>query len=511
MTKITSALSPEYYGARGCDAEIAHLPIRCYNGVVSGVRDSGHYPFGVFAPSNRIAHRFDGMPEFVDTSHVVLDAGRMCFMLEVDGQYYGSWGSTANKGDLSPWYDSSGRPTEEDIFVRGAVSDVEWNVNGRARTDRLFHDLSGKTTCVATPDGLHDIRAMLPNDYAAIMACLNANGGSMRLASGKTYYCELPKDDAKAFRNFDGFDIDGNGATIILARADKGSVPNGKGGTGNWTWLPMKNCSNGKVHDLTIIAIQDVDSGAPSGHWAFGSLSSGLTAFQLNEGCHDITFERINTHNVNGPLSFRYGRGYAVKDCEFRGMTQMSSSMVNTRFLRCVFEQAPYVGDGTHIVYGMGGENNILFEDCIFRTTSPFTSVMLTHHGSVSGKVPKGIMYLRCTMEGTRIFQGSALAKGDQTQIFCECKLRQTYSTYLYTSGDNNAWGVSSALGIGSGTNVIMERCHIRTASKLLSYDGRPEPLLSVTQCQITGGSSLADLVAGFKGKLTEELNTYSL
>ena len=500
-------LCPDYYGAKGDGLPLYDWPIRCFNGFVEAEEIGDWLIDGnVFAPSERIKLWFDNLPELITTDNVFFNRLTNHFVLLYEGKYYSAFGKTADARGygLTPRMDVNGLD-ESHLWYNASGGYVDYMDGGEPREDVVFSDLTDRRSYVWVDGSLTDIDNLMTDDYTSIMACLVANHGSMRLRPNACYYMKIRKqmgdNSTNPLYGVDGFTIDGNGSTIFARRSDAGNIPDGKGGVKNMDVFRFSNARNGKVQNIHIKALRDRDNGAPSGHKRFSTSDSGLVAFSIisnkdkGRWSCNLTFNDIDCRGMYEDFDIRSGSDFCIKNWRSVDVCQNFAVCKHLIVVLADVTQAPFVGTGMHLNYF--GVRNCWTFNSTFRQGGPFTSVMLTHHASTQAD---GIHYIGCTFEANRIAQGTNL----QHQTYDNCIFRQVWLGIM----TDEKFGKSSALIVGTKTNLIFDSCLFEVDGERLISTAAEDLLLSFKNCAIIGKNvENITMITGFTGKLTAESN----
>lgn len=505
---VRDPLCPEYYGAKGDGLPLYDWPVRCFSGFVDVPEESFERAnVNVFAPGESFVNTFKNLPGLISSTSVYFNRATHHFVLSWEGKFYSCWGKKKrlNGYGLSPKLGEKGLLDESDLFDRCSGGDCEYMEDDMPRTDAVFSLLTTRQSFVWKDGQLTDIDTLMTDDYTAIMACLKANNGSMKLRPKACYYMRVWKQQADNNTNplvgINEFCIDGQGSTIFARRVDAGAVPIGPGGVNKRNVFRFNNAKNGTVKNLAVMALRDRDNGAPSGHYRFSSSDSGLVAFSVISSTsgssskyklsENISFQNIRTKGMYEDFDFRGGRSFAIHNWTSKDVCQnFSAETSDICITNANVTQTPFCGCGMHLLYF--GALKVRVFNSTFRQGGPFCSVMLTHHAS---KMADDIKYINCRFLGHRIAQGTFM----QTQEFYFCSFRQIWKSML----TDTAWQKCSAMIVGSKVNWLFSQCDFDIDSEqLMVTTANEEQQLKIYDCSIYGNNvSDIKMIAGFTGK----------
>ena len=549
-------LYPEYYGAVGDGIDYYNWPLRCFNGTVTvsaGNIQSGTYNAKVFAPAERIAYRYTNMPAFISTDQVVFNTTTKQFLLAVNNGgttlYYSKWDGAA--GWNSSWDDA-------EMWDSFCGSSVEWNDEdrydadnvlvhtgtGKARTDTVYSDIApdlvnvGKLkriSYVFKNEALVDILTTMTNDEAAIDECIRKTKGNMRLHKGKIYFMlktQAHNASTTPYRNCKDFVTDGQGGTIFARSSSTVAYNGSTGGYSNNAVFKLEGCERGTIKNINIVALRDRDNGAPSGHRRFSSSCSRQICFDLggSSASKDLAFKDINLKGFYSDFSSHLSAtsnividGYKSEDL----IQNWMAAMRNVTIKNFDVTQNGFCGDGMHLVYGSSRLRNVFFGDGKFDVNVPFTSVMLTFHGTTTIQIgelpadvevdtdstiyalPTGIHFSNVDIAGGKLLQGNAIINKEPQHIHLRnCKLVQKFDKVLTSSG---TYADLSTIYVGSGTNFDFDSCTISlSGAALATYNNESKLTLKMSDCSIFTKDTLSiasttKLISGFKGTLVTD------
>lgn len=499
-------LCPDYYGAKGDGLPLYDWPVRCFNGFVDvDAEDEEIAEVSVFAPSERIKTWFEGLPDLVTSESVFYNLRTDTFVLRYNGKYYAYWGKgiKLDMKPLTPRMDINGLD-ESRLWDDCSIGHFGYN-DMEPYPDVVYSDLTDRKSYIWKDGKMTDIDDLMTDDYTAVMACLIANKGSMRLRPGACYYMKIRKqmgdNSTNPLYGVDGFTIDGNGSTLFVRRSDPGNIPDDKGGVKNMDVFRFSNARNGKVQNIHIKALRDRDNGAPSGHKRFSTSDSGLVAFSVisnkdkGRWSCNITFNDVDCRGMYEDFDIRNGSDFCIKNWRSVDVCQNFAVCKHLIVVLADVTQAPFVGTGMHLNYF--GVRNCWTFNSTFRQGGPFTSVMLTHHASTQAD---GIHYICCTFEANRIAQGTNY----QHHTYEQCIFRQVWRGIM----TDEKFGKSSALIVGTKTSLIFESCLFEVDGERLISTAAEDILLNLKNCDIHGRNvDSITMITGFTGNVSAENN----
>lgn len=461
---------PEWFGAHGDGITYWDYPLRCYAGNIGSVNVSkSASPITVSYPSSHIVNKSRWEHLSVHTTdQVFLDTINHRFLLLNNGVYYSKWANSH-----------------------------EWNdkTNGKARPKVVYSDLSRRRSTIYFNGQMVDIDSTMTNDAEAFNRAIILGRGNVILRP-VIYYVKMTKDTHTRYhpwKNFDGFHLNGNGATLLLRTQSKGNTQ--KMLPVAWGWF--YKCHHGRIDHLNLYALRDRDDGAPNGHYRMDSSDSRIMAFSLN-GCEDLTFRDITFKGMSHDFCIKRGinhsgdsRDIIIDNWLSEQFTQnVFAGVNNCRINHADLTQAPMVGEGMHVIYGQSFLKGLYVSNSKFRQGDANTSVMLTYHGGIKNpsSCPDSIYYDHCIIEGARMAQGG----GGQHQTFRNCTFRQTIDSILVKKLVFN-----KAVIIGTGVNYTFEKCKFElNKSGLINSDFTNSNLqMMMRNCEVKAPNTKIPLI----------------
>lgn len=464
------AARPEWFGAHGDGIAYWDYPLRCYAGNIGNVEVSNtSSPITVGYPSSRIVNKsvWNHLSPHT-TDQVYLDTINHRFLLLDNGTYYDKWANSH-----------------------------EWNdkKSGRARSGVVFSDLSSRHTTISIKEKMVDIDSTMTNDAEAFNRAIIFGKGNVRLRP-VIYYIKITKEAHSRYtpwKDFDGFHVDGNGATLFLRTQNAGSTQ--KNMPVAWGWFYQ--CHNGLIDNLNLRALRDRDDGVPKGLYRMDSSDSRIWAFSIN-GCKNLTFRNLTFKGMSHDFCVKLGMKNSgsssdilIDNWHSEQFTQnVFAGVRNCRINHADLTQAPLVGKGMHIIYGQSYLKGFYVSNSTFRQSDSNTTVMLTHHGGTKSALscPDSIYYDHCVIEGARMVQGG----GGQHQTFTNCIFRQTQDSIL-----SNDYSFNEYIIIGTQVNLNFDSCTFElNKSGLINsgYTGSDLQLI-MRNCRVNASNTTIPLI----------------
>lgn len=461
---------PEWFGAHGDGIAYWEFPLRCYaNCIGSVVASNSTCPVTVSYPSSHIINKqiWKHLSPYT-TDQVYLDTINHRFLLLNNGTYYTKWANSHEWNDMK---------------------------SGKARTGVVYSDLSCRRTTISIKGQMVDIDSTMTNDAEAFNRAIIFGKGNVRLRP-VVYYLKMSKDTHTRYhpwKDFEGFHVDGNGATLLLRTQSIGTTE--KSSFVTWGWFYQ--CHHGLIDNLNFRALRDRDDGVPKGLYRMDSSDSRIVTFGIN-GCKDLTFRNITFKGMNCDYYIRRGynnsgdsRDILIDNWHSEQFTQNAFAGVhNCRINHADLTQAPLLGKGMHIIYGQPYLKGFYVSNSIFRQSDSNTTVMLTHHGGTKDarSCPDSIYYDHCIFEGARMIQGG----GGQHQTFTNCTFRQTQDSIL-----SKGYSFNEYIIIGTNVNLTFDNCSFELNKSGLINSGYTgaDLQLAMHNCRVNAPNTTRPLI----------------